>query len=101
MTIPSFINEKFVTNTMRWGIGTLFGGGAMFLLYIVLTGGFRDLSQDIQEVHADHQQINREFQDMKDAMIRESRKQTILQQKSCIRLSESKREADDCLIFEP
>lgn len=74
---------------------------ALYLVGWVMTGGLQDISVDIQTVKAQHEHMATKIQDMQEELTREARKQTIIQQKNCIRLSTTKREADDCLIFEP
>lgn len=100
MTIPSFINEK----TIRQGGLTLV---CIFLLWI-FSNALWDISGDIQAqaetldtIQAQHQSMMKDSEELKSDLIREARKQTIMQQKNCIRLSTTKQEANDCLLFEP
>lgn len=103
MTAP-FLNDKLIKYAFNAGVGTVF---ALILLYLLSnamayqTQKIEALGPEIETIKLQHAQMMNDSEELKEALIREARKQTIMQQKTCVRLSTNRDETNDCLIFEP
>lgn len=103
MTIPSFLNDKTIKTLSNMGAGIIAFLVLAFLFYNQLsyqTSKIEAIGPEIETIKTQHHQMMSESEELKAELIREARKQTILQQKNCVRLSTNKQEANDCLLFE-
>jgi hypothetical protein len=103
MTFASLLNERTIKTLSNMGAGIIAFLVLAFLFYDQLayqTSKIEAIGPEMETIKSQHHQMMSESEKLKEELIREARKQTILQQKNCVRLSTSRQEANDCLLFE-
>ena len=101
MTLPSFINGKFIKEVGA-PVAIVF-----VLLYILfnqlgyITNKVDAIVPKIEAVQVEHMQMRTDNADLKTELINQAKRQTIIQQQTCINTARTKADASKCIILEP